>query len=579
MRLAPIVCLLGAAWTVLAARPAAAEDADVEARLQAMSLEEKVGQVLLVGVSGKQVVDSADAAFLIRQMRVGGIILLGRNVSDPLQLARLNRDLQELVPQTPLFIALDQEGGTVVRLSQGATVLPGNMALGATRSRSLAYFAGRVTGAELHAVGVNMNLAPVLDVNSNRENPVIGVRAYGDDVQLVAELGTWYVRGLQEMGVVGVAKHFPGHGETDEDSHHALPRVPHTGEYIRRIDLPPFRAAMRYGNLDAVMTAHVRYPGIDGEPAPPATMSRALLTGLLRDELNFDGLVVTDDLEMAAIADTVGIGPAAVRAIEAGADLVMVIWHRESKLEAYNHLIDAVHSGELPESRLDEAVRRILTIKKRRGILDAPPPDPSLVSSIVGHPHHKLIATEIARRSITELHDPNDVVPLKMGEQGTVLLFSERGTFATEVKRRHSRTYIVPVPRRPTAAQRARLLAVARRYQSRVDTFVVAVKRSQQAELAKELAREVNKPVVAVALGSPYELAPDDVDAYLCSFSWREISQVAAARALLGGRTYGVAPVALGPPDAPESPAAARSSKRTERTAPTRSDAQEEAPR
>lgn len=521
-------------------------DQDIDEILESMSLEEKVGQVLLVGVSGKQVLDSPDAAFLIGKMRVGGIILLGRNVSDPLQLARLNRDLQELAPRVPLFIALDQEGGTVIRLRRSATILPGNMALGATRSRSLAYLAGRVTGAELFAVGVNMNLAPVLDVNSNRENPVIGVRAYGDDVELVSQLGTWYVRGLQEMGVVAVAKHFPGHGETAQDSHRGLPQVPHSGEMIRKVDLPPFTSAMRYANLDAVMTAHVRYPGIDGPDAPPATMSKGLLTGLLRDELDFNGLVVTDDLEMKAIDGTIGIGPGAVQAIAAGADLIMIIWHRSSKQEAYDHLLAAVKDGTLPEARLNEAVRRILTIKLRRGILTTRPPDPEAVNRIVGHPHHKEIAREIARRSITVLNNDKGYIPLRLFDDNGLMVIGERGDFASEIKQQHKRTYFIPVARKSTADQRKRTVSVAKRYQSRVSHYVVIIKRQNQAQIARDLAQSVDKPVIAVALGSPYYLESDLVDAYMCSFSRETEPQIAAARALLGGEpANGIAPVEL----------------------------------
>ena len=391
-----------------------------------------------------------------------------------------------------------------------------------------------------------MNLAPVLDVNSNSENPVIGVRSYGDDVQLVSELGTWYVRGIQEMGVVAVAKHFPGHGETAQDSHHALPAVPHTFEQIQAIDLPPFEAAMNRGNLDAVMTAHVRYPGIDGENAPPATMSRGLLTGLLRTQLHFEGLVITDDLEMSAIYDTFGVGPAAVRAISSGADLIMVIWRRSSKDEAFEYLLKAARSGELPPGRLDEAVRRILTIKSRRGILSAPPPDPDRVATIVGHPHHVRIAEEIARRSVTELDDPNDIVPLHLAPTAGLMVIGPRGPFTEAIKARHPTTYVIPVGKRPKPAQRAAIIVAARKYSKRVEAYVVVVKKKELASLAKELAARVDKPVIAVALGSPYFLDAGQVDAYLCSYSHRDISAVATARVLLGLATArGINPVVL----------------------------------
>jgi beta-N-acetylhexosaminidase len=514
-----------------------------------MTLEERVGQVLLVGVHGKSVLQSSDAARLVGQIRVGGVILLGRNVRDPMQLARFSRDLQELAPRVPLFVALDQEGGVVVRLRRGATVLPGNMALGATRSPSLAYMAGKVTAAELSAVGVNMNLAPVLDVNSNPQNPVIGVRAYGDDAALVSELGTWYIRGLQELGVVAVAKHFPGHGETEEDSHHALPAVPHDRRTLTDVDLPPFRAAMKSANLDAVMTAHVRYTGFEGPSAPPATMSHSLLTDLLRGELGFQGLVVTDDLEMAAIDDTVGIGPAAVRAVAAGADLVMVIWRKTSKEEAFQAILEAVQSGELPEARLNEAVRRVLTVKARRGILTAPLPDPERANKIVGHPHHRAIAAEIARRAVTVVGS-RELAPV--GRNQPVMVIGPRDGMARLLRRTNRKTFLLETGNKPSPGRRKGYIRSALRYQNRVKQYVVVVDKPEHGRIAAALAKATTRPVIAISLGSPYHLEPDEVDHYICAYSSRPESMIAAVRILYGqADALGVSPVALGQsPDA-----------------------------
>src|SRR5690606_667232 len=256
---------------------------------------------------------------------VGGVILFARNIRDPVQVANLTRSLQQLAQSSgariPLFIATDQEGGIVARLRSPAAVMPGAMALGAASSPELAYEAGRSTARQLLAVGINMNFAPVVDVNNNPANPVIGVRSFGEDPELVAELGAAFIRGQQEEGVISTAKHFPGHGDTDTDSHIALPRADHPRVRLDQVELVPFRAAIAAG-VDAIMTAHVTFPSIDPTPGLPATLSHRVLTGLLREELGHEGLIVTDAMEMQAITANFGIAEAAVRAVEAVGDMV-----------------------------------------------------------------------------------------------------------------------------------------------------------------------------------------------------------------------------------------------------------------
>ena len=249
-------------------------------------------------------------------------------------------------------------------------MLPGNMALGATRSPRLAWEAGKAQGDDLRRLGFNMNLAPVLDVNVNALNPVIGIRSFSDQVALVSQMGADFVRGQQEANIVTIAKHFPGHGSVDADSHKGLPVLEETEEEVLT-GLEPFLAAMKVG-LDGVMTAHIAVPKI--RRRLPATLSKPILTGLLRERLGFGGLVLTDELEMEAIVERFGVGKAAVMAVNAGADMVLIPWRAEKKVEVHAALLAAAKSGELSAQRLDEAVTRILEVKLKRGVFECPPP-------------------------------------------------------------------------------------------------------------------------------------------------------------------------------------------------------------
>ena len=351
--------------TSLSAKPLLPEtNQDLETIIDAMSIEEKVGQLLLIGFSGKQV--TPHIRRWVGERKVGGVAIFARNIESTEQIARFTRGIQSLTSRSvPAFISLDQEGGNVIRLKDGATVLPGNMALGATRSTALSYVAGQALGTDLRRLGFNMNLAPVLDVNSNPRNPVIGIRSYGEKPELVGALGTWFVRGQQEAGVTGVAKHFPGHGDTQSDSHFAMPSIPTNIERLRNLELVPFERAIAAG-LDAVMTAHIALPKVAEEPNLPATLSYKILTEELRERMGFEGIVITDGLEMQGIVEQYGAGTAAVRAILAGADMAMILWTNSKKEEVYRALIQAVKRGTITMDRLDQSVRRILRVKLKR---------------------------------------------------------------------------------------------------------------------------------------------------------------------------------------------------------------------
>ncbi len=336
-----------------------------------MTLREKIGQMLVFGwvdiEEGDGLTVNPHAASLIDEMFVGGLILMNRNMKTITQLRAVTDAMQQKAQArglSPLFVAVDQEGGRDSRfLPPEFTNHPSAWEIGETGNPDYARQIARTMGEELLSVGINWDFAPVLDVNNNPDNPIIGHRSYGADPQLVTEMGVAAVHGFQDdAGILSCGKHFPGHGDTDVDSHKALPRVPHSMEHLRAMELVPFQAAMAAG-LAAIMTAHIVFPALD--PNLPATLSPAVLTGLLREEMGFDGLIITDCLEMNGVADGWGAPEAAVLAAIAGADLLLCCHTLERQRGIQAALVEAVETGRLSEAQVDAAVARIQAAKKR----------------------------------------------------------------------------------------------------------------------------------------------------------------------------------------------------------------------
>lgn len=344
----------------------------IQLRLDAMTVEQKVGQLLLAGIEGTQA--GEDAAYAVQTVQAGGIILFGRNVDTCAQTARLVSDLKALNGgYIPLFIASDEEGGTVSRMPGEVADLPSAHAFGKTGDEGLCRELGQVLAAQCAALGVNVDFAPVADVWSNPDNTVIGKRALSSDGDEAARLLPAVAEGLRAGGVIPVVKHFPGHGDTDADSHYDLPVVDKGLDELEQLELKPFRAAIASG-APAVMAAHLLVRELDD--TLPASLSPALITGLLREELGFDGVVFTDDLTMGAISNTYGMGEAAVLAVEAGCD-VLLVCHRQDNLQAaYDALLSAVDSGRISLARLDQSVTRILTLKAACSLTNDPVPAP-----------------------------------------------------------------------------------------------------------------------------------------------------------------------------------------------------------
>jgi beta-N-acetylhexosaminidase len=329
------------------------------ARLELTS-REKIGQLFMVGFMGTSV--TQDLAAFLKEYKPGGVILFSRNLESVEQIVELTNDLQRCSPKFPLLIAIDQEGGRVSRLPKGFTIFPPCELIGRCHSGELAYAAAATIAKELKAVGINMNMAPVLDVNSNPDNPVIGDRAFGSSPDRVIEMGLVTAAALHDYNVVACGKHFPGHGDTTADSHKELPVVEAPRERLEAVEFPPFRRAADAG-IASLMTAHVLYKVMDGRL--PATLSPEIITHLLRDQMQYDGVVLTDDLEMHAIVDHYGPGDAAVRAVVAGCDILLICKERDREIAAFEALEQAVASGTIDTARLDLSVARIQRMKQR----------------------------------------------------------------------------------------------------------------------------------------------------------------------------------------------------------------------
>ncbi len=541
----------------------------VSSIVAAMSLRQKVGQLFVTVAHGA----TADAphsgnredygvdtpAEVVREFQLGGVIHFSwtDSLREPRQIAELSNDLQRTALDSgagiPLTIATDQEQGAVTRIGEPATALPGNMALGAARDPHRAAQAADVTGRELRAMGITQNFAPVGDVNVDPENPVIGVRSFGSDPELVAGLTRAQVRGHQDFGsaantVSATVKHFPGHGDTSVDSHTALPVVDHTAEQWRRLDAPPFRAAIAAGT-DSVMTAHIKFPRLD-DSGEPATLSREILTGMLREELGFAGVVVTDSLRMEGVLELHPNEPVSVLAFRAGADQLLMPRDLGSAIES---VVAAVRSGELSERDVDRSVTRILRMKERRGLLDDPLVDPNAVGRVVGSERNAHRARRITDSTVTVLRNDSGLLPLR--ERPRDVLVTGWGTDAVAelarlVRKRGPRAEALPTGSSPDSGTVERVTSLAQQHEAVIVLTNAAWKESNSAQ--RDLLRSLGgtrTPVIAVAVRDPYDAAyAEQVRTWLATYSHRTVSLESLARVLFGE----VAPVGKLPVPVPD---------------------------
>jgi beta-N-acetylhexosaminidase len=544
----------------------------VSEMLRQMSIDEQIGQLLMVGFPGKE--PTPEVLDLIQAGHVGGIILFSRNLESPRQILHLTSTLQQAARSAghpyPLLIATDQENGIVRRTGSATTCFPGNMGLGAINSQAATEAVARATGQELRALGITMNLAPDVDVSNNPANPVIGVRSFGSDPELVARMGTNAVMGYRAAGVVATLKHFPGHGDTDTDSHLALPVVPFDIERLEAIELKPFRWAIEASaETLAVMTAHVAVPAITGSSTLPATLAPEVINGLLRTQIGFDGVVITDCLEMRAISAGVGIAEGAVRALQAGADIVLVSHRYDRQMTGLTAIREAVEQGDLSASVVQAAAERVLRLKERLpGWGGLPTPDS--VRTMVNAAHQRL-ADDLYGQSITIIRDEAGLLPLQLHGSGRLLVVllpesqvsqaADQGFipahFIEALQRQlHDVSGATGVgvtafklPERPAAED----LAMLQQRAHEADVILVPTcnahlpRNHATVQVVVRALLEIGRPLVGVAVCDPYDAAAlPEVTAWLATYDFTLPALNAAARVLVGGApAHGTLPVKL----------------------------------
>jgi beta-N-acetylhexosaminidase len=356
------------------------ETDEIQNKIDSMSLDEKIGQLVVVGVDGFSMNDNINK--LIKENKVGGVILFSKNVENSNQLVNLTNSIKTSNAQNkiPLFISVDEEGGRVSRMPTEIKKLPSNKVIGKRNDGYFSYSIGKIIGEELKAFGFNMSFAPVMDINSNPANPVIGDRSFGNNVDIVNKLGIKTMEGIMDSNIIPVVKHFPGHGDTFVDSHVGLPLVNKDLTQLNDFELVPFKEAIK-NNVDAIMVSHILFNKLDVDF--PASMSKVIITNILRENLKFQGVVITDDMTMGAIIKNYDIGDASVKSINAGSDLILVCHDFDNELKVINSLKVAVQNNIISEERLNESVYRILKLKEKYVINDNPvkPPDINIINN------------------------------------------------------------------------------------------------------------------------------------------------------------------------------------------------------
>jgi beta-N-acetylhexosaminidase len=536
----------------------------VDSTLATLSLRDRVGQMVMVWVLGDYTSygDSsyAEVRRWIERDHIGGVSM---SLGTPIEVAAKINNMQRL-SHVPLLTSSDLEpglgrleGGTFTHylLDAGsATVFPSAMAIAATGRDQDAYDVAMIIAQEARAVGIQINFAPVVDVNNNPSNPVINTRSFGEDARRVARLSTGFVRGTQDGGAVSTAKHFPGHGDTDVDSHVGLPIVGANWARLDTLELVPFRAAIDAG-AGMVMTAHIALPAVEGDSTTPATLAPKIITGVLRDSLRFGGVAITDAMTMEGVGKGYSVEESSVLAVKAGADIIL---KPSDPTKAIDAVVAAVERGDIPRAHIDSAARRVLELKARTGAALSPLVDLDALREVVGSPEHRAVAADIARRAVTLLRDNGPLLPVSGRRVAVVQYMPETelragkvfggdiraaipGASVIKISPATSVSDLDSVTRQVTGVDRVIVAAYVRRIEGEGRPAVPP----HIAKWIDELARK--EKVIAVALGNPYLIRQfPGVQTYLVTYGVSDALERAAAAAVLGRAPItGTTPVSL----------------------------------
>lgn len=525
----------------------------VDQTLARLTLRQKVGQLVMPRISGNYMpTNNAEYERLrewVVKYGVGGVII---TQGPPLEMAAKLNTLQNLA-DIPLLVTADMEHGPGQILQTGyilpygidnggGTRFPPIMALGAAGDDQLAFDLGRITALEGRAVGVHVTFAPVVDVNNNPNNPIINTRSYGADPALVARMAAAHIRGIQQNGMIATAKHFPGHGDTGTDSHVNLPIITVNKDRAEHVELPPYETAIR-NHVGAIMSAHIAFPALTGDTVP-ATLNRKILTGLLRDELDYDGIIFTDAMDMGALITTYGRFASPVMALQAGADVLLQPFPQDVPA-IIDTVVAAVQSGRIPEARINEAVKRVLGAKAGLGLTRSRTVDLARVQDVLGKPEHMQRAQEAADRSITVARDNQKLLPVS----GRVLSVVYADDYDPFTGRAFQNTLRAALPNLRTLMLSADAdIADIQRLGALADSADVVLfspyirVQAAKADLAipQGIAEAINalaarKPTIVTAFGNPYVLTQfPNISTYVLAWGQWDVSQRAAARALTG---------------------------------------------
>lgn len=541
-RFSLIIC---ASLWLLATTSLRAQADPIDAMIASMSLEHKVAQMFMVTLHGSVLTEAG--ANDLRNWQPGGVVLFGENVGDPGAVTRLTNAYQSTITGAggvPLLISIDQEGGVVTRLTDGFTTFPAPVLIDAAGD-DLAYQVGQAVAQELSAVGINMNLAPVSDLETYKDNPIIFRRAWGSDPQMAGAAVAAFIRGSESMHVLATAKHFPGHGETRVDSHAQLPVLNLSLDRLHSVEFVPFEKAIA-AHVAAVMVAHIYYPALEPTVGLPASLSHNVITGVLRDQLGYKGLIMTDALDMNAVDLNYSFYDAVVMAIQAGADLVaMGPSIGQTGFEAaMQRVVNEVRAGNIPESRIDDSVRRILETKQQYGLLNWQPLDPATAADRVDLKAHAQLVDQLYRSGVTVAYDRNHLVPIQPDRKTAIIFLATRYQIQQECSQYSTNIRWAGVADNPTPEQ----IGWAKDAANWADTVVVftqnADKNPEQQKLVNTLPPE---KTIAVALWSVYDWQTyPNVAAYMLTYTPGRPAVPAACAILFGAApATGVLPITL----------------------------------